>query len=123
MEYVKYDFGFMFAYSERPGTMAARKLEDDIPEEIKKRRLSEIIDLQLKHSFLRTKQHVGKVEEVLIEGTSKKSELQWMGRNSQNTVVVFPREKYSVGEFVMVHIDTCTSATLIGKAVGYSDNN
>jgi len=123
MEYVKYDFGFMFAYSERPGTMAARKLEDDIPEEIKKRRLSEIIDLQLKHSFLRTKQHVGKVEEVLIEGTSKKSELQWMGRNSQNTVVVFPKEKYSVGEFVMVHIDKCTSATLIGKAVGYSDNN
>jgi tRNA-2-methylthio-N6-dimethylallyladenosine synthase len=123
MEYVKYDFGFMFAYSERPGTMAARKLEDDIPEEIKKKRLSGIIDLQLQHSFLRTKQHIGKVEEVLIEGTSKKSELQWMGRNSQNTVVVFPKENYSVGEFVMVQIDKCTSATLIGKAVGYSENN
>ena len=123
MEYVKYDFGFMFAYSERPGTLAARKLVDDIPEEVKKRRLSDIIDLQLKHSFFRTKQHLGKVEEVLIEGTSKKSELQWMGRNSQNTVVVFPKENYSIGEFVMVRVENCTSATLLGKAVGYSENN
>jgi len=123
MDYVKYDFGFMFAYSERPGTLAARKLEDNIPQEIKKRRLSEIIELQLKHSHFRTKQHLGKVEEVLIEGTSKKSDLQWMGRNSQNTVVVFPKEKYAVGEFVLVRIENCTSATLIGKAVGYSENN
>lgn len=123
MEYVKYDFGFMFAYSERPGTLAARKLEDNIPQEVKKRRLNEIIELQLKHSHFRTKQHLGKVEEVLIEGTSKKSDLQWMGRNSQNTVVVFPKENYAVGEFVLVRIENCTSATLIGKAVGYSENN
>ncbi len=123
MEYVKYDFGFMFAYSERPGTMAARKLEDDIPQETKIRRLREIIELQQKHSLLRTRQHVGKTAEVLIEGTSKKSDEHWMGRNSQNTVVVFPKEDYQPGDFVNVHIQDCTSATLIGKAVGYSENN
>ena len=123
MEYVKYDFGFMFAYSERPGTMAARKLEDDIPEETKKRRLQEIIKLQQEHGLYRTQQHVGKVEEVLIEGTSKKSEEHWMGRNSQNTVVVFAKENYKVGEFVNVKINDCTSATLLGEAVGLSANN
>ncbi|WP_445381268.1 tRNA (N6-isopentenyl adenosine(37)-C2)-methylthiotransferase MiaB [Robiginitalea sp. IMCC43444] len=122
MEYVKYDFGFMFAYSQRPGTLAARKLEDDIPEPVKKRRLREIIELQQQHSRLRNQQHLGKVEEVLIEGTSKKSDAQWMGRNTQNTVVVFPKEQYKVGDFVMVEIHECTSATLIGKAVGYSQN-
>lgn len=123
MEYVKYDFGFMFAYSERPGTLAARKLEDDIPETVKKRRLTEIIDLQRTHGLYRTQQHLGKVEEVLIEGTSKKSDAHWMGRNSQNTVVVFPKEGYAIGEFVNVKIEDCTSATLIGKATGYSQNN
>lgn len=123
MEYVKYDFGFMFAYSERPGTLAARKLEDDIPEDTKKRRLREIIQLQQKHALYRTKQHVGKVEEVLIEGSSKKSNAHWMGRNSQNTVVVFPKENYEVGQFVNVKINDCTSATLLGSAVGLSENN
>ncbi len=123
MEYVKYDFGFMFAYSERPGTLAARKLDDDVPEPIKKRRLREIINLQQKHGLYRTQQHVGKVEEVLIEGSSKKSDAHWMGRNSQNTVVVFPKENYDVGDFVNVKINDCTSATLIGEAVGYSKNN
>ncbi|WP_422860980.1 tRNA (N6-isopentenyl adenosine(37)-C2)-methylthiotransferase MiaB [Flagellimonas sp. S174] len=123
MEYVKYDFGFMFAYSERPGTLAARKLEDDVPAETKKRRLQEIINLQQKHGLFRTQQHVGKVEEVLIEGPSKKSDAHWMGRNSQNTVVVFPKENYQVGDFVNVKINDCTSATLIGEAVEYSKNN
>jgi tRNA-2-methylthio-N6-dimethylallyladenosine synthase len=123
MDYVKYDFGFMFAYSERPGTMAARKFEDDIPHEIKKRRLSEIIEKQLSHSLYRTQLHIGKIEEVLIEGVSKKSDTQWRGRNSQNTVVVFPKEHYKVGDFVMVQIDSCTSATLIGTALDYSENN
>ena len=117
MDYVKYDFGFMFAYSERPGTLAARKLEDNVPVETKKRRLREIIDLQQKHGLYRTKQHLGKVEEVLIEGPSKKSDAHWMGRNSQNTVVVFPKEGYKKGQFVHVKITDCTSATLIGKAV------
>ncbi|WP_349353016.1 MULTISPECIES: tRNA (N6-isopentenyl adenosine(37)-C2)-methylthiotransferase MiaB [unclassified Flagellimonas] len=123
MEYVKYDFGFMFAYSERPGTLAERKMEDDVPEVTKKRRLTEIIELQQKHSHYRTQQHVGKIEEILIEGTSKKSDAHWMGRNSQNTVAVFPKEHYKVGDFVNVKINDCTSATLIGEAVGYSKNN
>ncbi|WP_425234570.1 tRNA (N6-isopentenyl adenosine(37)-C2)-methylthiotransferase MiaB [Ulvibacterium sp.] len=123
MEYVKYDFGFMFAYSERPGTLAARKLKDDIPSETKKRRLREIIDLQQKHGLYRTQQHLGKIEEILIEGSSKKSEAHWMGRNSQNTVVVFPKENFRVGDFVNVRINDCTSATLLGEAIGYTANN
>ena len=121
MEYVQYDFGFMFAYSERPGTLAARKFPDDVPMETKKRRLREIIDLQQKHSLLRNQQHLGKIEEVLIEGNSKKSDAHWMGRNTQNTVVVFPKEHYKVGEFVRVKIKECTSATLIGEAVEYAN--
>ncbi|ATA74783.1 MULTISPECIES: tRNA (N6-isopentenyl adenosine(37)-C2)-methylthiotransferase MiaB [Capnocytophaga] len=121
MEYVKYDFGFMFAYSERPGTLAARKIADDVPEETKKRRLAEIIDLQQKHSLYRTQQKIGQICEVLIEGNSKKSDAQWMGRNTQNTVVVFPKEHYKVGDFVNVKIKSCTSTTLIGKAIGYSE--
>lgn len=120
MEHVRYDFGFMFAYSERPGTLAARKLEDDVSEEIKKRRLSEIIAVQNKISLERTQRFVGQTVEVLIEKTSKRSEQEWSGRNSQNTTTVFPKENYKVGDFVMVEITDCTSATLIGKAVGYS---
>ncbi len=121
MEYVKYDYGFMFAYSERPGTMAARKLEDDVPEETKSRRLAEIVALQREHSLYRTKQFLGKTIEVLIEKESKKSNLEWSGRTEQNTVAVFPKEHYKVGDFVMVEILDCTSATLKGKAVGYSE--
>ncbi len=120
MEYVQYDFGFMFAYSERPGTLAARKFPDDVPMETKKTRLRDIIELQQKHSLMRNQQHLGKIEEVLIEGNSKKSDAHWMGRNTQNTVVVFPKEQYKLGEFVMVEIKDCTSATLIGEAVGYA---
>ncbi|CAM4140599.1 tRNA (N6-isopentenyl adenosine(37)-C2)-methylthiotransferase MiaB [Zobellia nedashkovskayae] len=123
MEYVKYDFGYMFTYSERPGTMAERKMVDDVPEETKKRRLSEVIALQRQHCQERTQRHLGKVQEILIESTSKKSDEHFMGRNSQNTVAVFPRENYKVGDFVMVRMDECTSATLIGEAVGYSENN
>jgi len=123
MKQVKYDFGFMFAYSERPGTLAAKKMEDDIPFNVKKRRLQEIIDLQQEHAFYRTQQHLGKVEEVLIEGVSKKNQQEWKGRNTQNTVIVFPKEHYKIGEFVNVKVKDCTSATLKGTAVGYSDNN
>ncbi|MGB5667663.1 MAG: tRNA (N6-isopentenyl adenosine(37)-C2)-methylthiotransferase MiaB [Maribacter sp.] len=123
LEYVKYDFGYMYLYSERPGTMAARKLQDDVPEEVKQRRLSEIIALQRDHCKYRTEQHLGKIEEILIEGTSKKDESQWMGRNSQNTVAVFPKENYKLGDFVNVRMNDCTSATLIGEAVGLSENN
>ncbi|WP_276165285.1 tRNA (N6-isopentenyl adenosine(37)-C2)-methylthiotransferase MiaB [Zobellia alginiliquefaciens] len=123
MEYVKYDFGYMFSYSERPGTMAERKMEDDVPEETKKRRLSEVIALQREHCQERTQRHLGKVQEILIESTSKKSDQHFMGRNSQNTVAVFPKGDYKIGDFVMVRMDECTSATLIGEAVEYSDNN
>ena len=123
MEYVKYDYGFMFAYSERPGTLAGRNMEDDIPADVKKRRLNEIQDLQRQHSLLNMKKHVGKIEEVLIEKASKKSDAHWSGRNTQNSVVVFPKDNYKVGEFVNVKITDCTSATLLGEAVGYSENN
>lgn len=123
MEYVKYDFGFMFAYSERPGTLAAKKMPDNVPEKIKKRRLREIIDLQQKHSSYRNQQHLGKIEEVLIEGTSKKDLNYWKGRNTQNTVVVFPKETYRLGEYVNVKIEDYTSATLKGTATGYSSSN
>ena len=123
MNYVKYDFGFMFAYSERPGTMAERKFEDDVPEAIKKRRLQEIVDLQQEHSRHNTEKFLGKTVEILIEKESKKSDAHWAGRNSQNTMVVFPKENYKVGDFVNVKVEDCTSATLIGEAIGYSDNN
>ncbi|WP_179008716.1 tRNA (N6-isopentenyl adenosine(37)-C2)-methylthiotransferase MiaB [Winogradskyella forsetii] len=123
MEYVKYNFGYMFTYSERPGTLAGRKMEDDVPEATKKRRLSEIIAIERKYSAIKTSQHLNKTVEVLIEKASKKSDLDWSGRTSDNTVAVFPKENYKVGDFVNVHITDCTSATLIGKAVGYSKNN
>ena len=123
MDYVKYNFGYMFTYSERPGTLAERKLEDDVPEEIKSRRLSEIIALQLEHSEHRTKEHLGKTIEILVEKQSKKSENQWSGRSQHNIVAVFPKEHYKVGDFVNVKITDCTKATLIGEAVGFSENN
>ncbi|MFT4851349.1 MAG: tRNA-2-methylthio-N6-dimethylallyladenosine synthase [Sediminicola sp.] len=123
MEYVKFYFGYMFKYSERPGTMAARKLEDDIPEETKKRRLTEIVDAQRRHSAFRTNEFLGKTMEVLVERESKKSDADWSGRNPQSLVVIFPKENYIPGDFVMVKVTDCTSATLIGEAVGYSKNH
>ena len=123
MEYVKYDFGYMFAYSERPGTLAERKLKDDIPEAVKKERLKEIVALQQEHSGYRTRQHLNTVVEVLIEKTSKKSEAHWSGRTPQNLMAVFPKENYKIGDFVKVQVTDCTSATLIGKAIELSDNN
>jgi len=123
MEYVKYNFGYMFKYSERPGTMAARKLVDDVPEETKKRRLTEIVNLQQQHSAYRTKQFLGETVEVLIEKESKKSDQEWSGRTEHNTVAVFPKEHYKIGDFVNVKVHDCTTATLIGEAVGYSENN
>jgi tRNA-2-methylthio-N6-dimethylallyladenosine synthase len=117
MEAVKYDFGYMFAYSERPKTLAERKYKDDVPADVKSRRLAEIVDLQLKHSAYRTKQGVGKVHRVLVEGVSKKSKDQLFGRNSQSTVVVFPKENFKPGDYVNVLADNCTGGTLIGKAI------
>ena len=122
MDYVKYDFGFMFAYSERPGTLAERKMEDDVPQVVKKRRLAEIIDKQKAHSRYRTEAFLGKTVCVLIEKESKRSKEHWSGRTTQNTVVVFPKEEFTVGEFVDVKIEDCTSATLLGTAIGISSN-
>ena len=121
MQQVKFAFGYMYKYSERPGTMAARKFEDDIPEAIKKRRLTEIVEAQRAHGADRTQEFVGKTTQVLIERSSKKNQDQWSGRNQQSIVVVFPKQTYQVGDFVNVKIIRCTSATLIGQAVGLSN--
>ncbi|MFT4031393.1 MAG: tRNA (N6-isopentenyl adenosine(37)-C2)-methylthiotransferase MiaB [Siphonobacter sp.] len=117
MEYVKYDYGYMFAYSERPGTPAAKKLVDDIPEEVKKRRLNEIIALQQQHSLERNQQAIGKVHKVLVEGPSKRSAEHLQGRNDQNKVVVFPKHSYSKGQYVKVLVTDCTAATLLGEPI------
>ena len=123
MEYVKYNFGYMFTYSERPGTLAERKLEDDVPEDVKSRRLAEIIELQLKHSEYRTKQFLNTTVEVLIEKESKKSNQHWSGRTPHNIVCVFPKGQFKIGDFVNVNVTDCTKATLIGEAIGLSINN
>ncbi len=116
MDFVKYDFAYMFAYSERPGTLAAKRYADDIPEDVKKRRLTEVVDRQRQHSFERLSRQVGKPQKVLIEGFSKRSDQDYCGRNDQNTMVVFPVDaRYKVGDYVTVMAETCTSATLIGK--------
>lgn len=118
MEYVKYDFGFMFAFSDRPGTPAHKKMQDDIPLETKKRRLNEIIQLQQSHGLYRMQESLGKKVEVLIEGDSKKSTKHWKGRNSQNAMVVFLKsDTERIGDFVKVKITDCTSATLMGEKV------
>ncbi len=121
MDYVKYGFGYMYSYSERPGTLAGRKMQDDVPEETKLRRLQEIVDLQRIHSGMRTKEFVGKTVEVLVEKVSKKSDNDLSGRNSQSFMVVFPKQQYKIGDFVNVKVVSCTSGTLIGEAIGFSD--
>ena len=117
MDSVIYDFAYMFFYSERPKTLAERKYADDIPEEVKKRRLTEVIDKQRAHSAIRIKGMVGKTYRVLVEGISKKSDQMMMGRNSQNAVVVFPKENHKKGTYVNVFVDNCTSTTLIGNVI------
>ncbi|MFL2634111.1 MAG: tRNA (N6-isopentenyl adenosine(37)-C2)-methylthiotransferase MiaB [Candidatus Marisimplicoccus sp.] len=114
MEEVKYDFGYMFAYSERPGTYAARHFKDDISVELKQRRLEEIITLQQKHSFERNKRFINSECSVLIDKLSKKSNEYWSGRTSENNVVVFPKYDFSLGDIVNVKVNDCTTATLIG---------
>jgi tRNA-2-methylthio-N6-dimethylallyladenosine synthase len=117
MEQVQFDFAYMFKYSERPKTLAERRFADDVPEEVKAKRLNEIIELQLKHSRLSNDKQIGKTVKVLVEGTSKRSEDHLCGRNGQNAMVVFPRENYEKGQYVMVKITSCTSATLRGEAI------
>ncbi len=117
MRYVRYQLGYMFKYSERPNTVAQRKFEDDIPEEIKQKRLEEIITVHRENAHFRNNEMVGKVYEVLIEGTSKKSEEELYGRTPQNAVAVFPKQNHTVGTYVNVLIESCTTGTLIGKVV------
>jgi tRNA-2-methylthio-N6-dimethylallyladenosine synthase len=117
MKKVKFDFSYMFFYSERPKTLAERKYLDNVPEKIKRARLQKVIDLQREHSMSSNNSCVGKVMEVLIDGVSKKSDLDLRGRNSENHKVVFPRENAKKGTYVNVLIEKCTSATLIGKIV------
>jgi len=118
MDYVKYDFAYMFKYSERPGTLAAKRYADDIPEEIKQKRLAQIVAKQQEYSFYRMQARIGKVEKVLIEGYSKKSDKDYCGRSDQNAMVIFPvGDNYKPGEYVNVLIEKTTSATLIGKVV------
>jgi len=117
MEEVGYDFAFMFKYSERPGTLAAKKHKDDVPEKVKTRRLNEIIEKQQQLSLISNQQDIGSVQEVLVEGRSKRSEDQLMGRAENNKVVIFPDESFSQGDYVKVEITACSSATLKGIPV------
>ncbi|MBX2947621.1 MAG: tRNA (N6-isopentenyl adenosine(37)-C2)-methylthiotransferase MiaB [Cyclobacteriaceae bacterium] len=117
MDYVQYDFAYMFFYSERPGTLAAKKFADDVAEDVKKRRLQEIIQKQNEHSLIRNRQDVGKIFNVLVEGPSKKSNDYLQGRNSANKVIVFPKENFQKGQYVNVLVENCTAATLLGKAI------
>ncbi len=117
MDYVKFDFSYMFHYSERPGTHAAKKLTDDVPFETKKSRLSEIIAKQHDHSLYRNKLNVRKTERVLIEGYSKRSKDDFSGRTSSNKVAIFPTKNYAIGDYVDVLITDCTSGTLLGKII------
>jgi len=119
MEYSGYDLSYMYFYSERPGTLAERRFADDVPLEIKKRRLQEIVDVQYQLSLKSNERDLGKTFEVLIEGDSKRSADDWMGRTSQNKVIIFPKTGYAYkkGDYVMVKVNECTKATLMGEIV------
>ncbi|OJW71320.1 MAG: tRNA (N6-isopentenyl adenosine(37)-C2)-methylthiotransferase MiaB [Candidatus Amoebophilus sp. 36-38] len=115
MDQIRYDFSYMFYYSERPGTLAARKYPDDVPLAVKKRRLQEIIDKQRQHSLESNTKDIGKIYRVLVEGPSKKSDAYWQGRNSANKVIVFPNKGCEKGTYVEVYVKSCTTATLLGE--------
>ena len=121
MKEVQFDFAYMFKYSERPKTLAERRFEDDVPDAVKGTRLNEIIELQLQHSRLSNEKQIGKTVKVLVEGFSKRSEEHLCGRNGQNAMVVFPKQNYEKGQYVMVKISDCTSATLMGEAISLCD--
>ena len=118
LEYAKYDLAYMFFYSERPGTLAARRYQDDIPEDVKKRRLAEVVELHRGHSLLSMQKDVGKTFKVLVEGTSKRSAEHLFGRTDQNKVVIFPKEDHRKGEYVWVKVEDCTAGTLLGISTG-----
>jgi tRNA-2-methylthio-N6-dimethylallyladenosine synthase len=117
MDYVEYDFAYMYKYSERPKTLAERRFTDDISEEIKGKRLSEIVEKQRAHSLINNKKQVGNIYKVLIEGFSKKSQEFMCGRNGRNAMVVFPIGNFEKGNYVLVKINDCTSATLLGEVI------
>ncbi len=119
MEYSGYDMSYMFFYSERPGTLAERRYKDDIPDDVKKKRLQEIVELQGRLSFASNTKDIGKTFAVLIEGDSKRSDHDWRGRSSQNKVIVFPKESYRLkkGDYVNVKVTACTQATLLGTII------
>jgi tRNA-2-methylthio-N6-dimethylallyladenosine synthase len=118
MDYVQYDFAYMFMYSERPGTLAAKRYADDIPDAIKSSRLKEVVAKQQQHSYHRLQAQLGKIQRVLIEGFSKKSDKDYCGRSDQNAMVVFPvGENYKPGQYVNVLVERTTTATLIGKVI------
>lgn len=117
MEYCKYDLAYLYFYSERPGTLAARRFEDDVRLDVKKRRLQELVNLYRDHSLISMQKDVGKIFKVLAEGYSKKSENELHGRADNNKVVVFPKENFKKGDYVMVKITSCTAGTLLGKAI------
>jgi tRNA-2-methylthio-N6-dimethylallyladenosine synthase len=120
MEWSRFDFSYMYQYSERPGTLAARKYPDDVPEDVKLRRLQEIIALQNRISKEKNQEYIGKEVVVLVEGRSKRSDQDWMGKNDQHVVTVFPKEHYKPGDLVRVRISQATTTTLIGTALGYA---
>jgi tRNA-2-methylthio-N6-dimethylallyladenosine synthase len=119
MQYARYDLSYMFFYSERPGTLAARRYQDDVPEEVKRRRLDEVVKVQRQLSLESNKRDIGKTVEILIEGDSKKSSGDWRGRNSQNKVVVFPKagSSYQKGDYARLKVVDCTGGTLIGTVI------
>ena len=116
-EACKFDLAYLYFYSERPGTLAARRFNDDVPLEVKKRRLQELVDVYRKHSANTMQKELGKTFKILIEGFSKKSEDFLQGRTDQNKVVIFPKGDYVKGQYVQVKIDRCTAGTLFGEVV------
>lgn len=121
MKEVQYEFAYMFKYSERPKTLAERRFKDDVPEDVKSKRLNEIIDIQLASSLYWHKQQIGKVKKVLVEGKSKRSDQEWCGRDGRNSMVIFPKGDFGKAQYVMVKITDCTSATLRGEVVSICD--
>jgi len=121
MKYAMYDYAYMYFYSERPGTLAQKRYKDDVPLPVKKRRLQEVVDLQNKLSLESNQRDLGKTFKILIEGNSKKSENDWMGRSSQGKVFVFPKEHYDLnkGDYVMVKADDCTQGTILGQIINF----
>jgi tRNA-2-methylthio-N6-dimethylallyladenosine synthase len=119
MEYCRYDLAYMFFYSERPGTLAAKRYSDDVPDPVKKRRLQEVVALHRVQALESMQKEVGKSFNVLIEGDSKKSTDDWAGRNDQNKLIVFPKGSHALrkGDYAMVKVNQCTSATLLGEIV------